>query len=392
MNILSVHNRYQIRGGEDESCEAEKNLLKKYGHSITAYEENNDRINNIGIIRTALKTIWSRESYYKIKKICSKQKYDLMHVQNFFPLISPSVYFAAKSSGIPVVQSLRNYRLLCPNAIFFRHGYVCEDCLHKFIPLPGIINSCYRNSRFASLVVASMIIFHHIIRTWLNKVDIYIALTEFTRQKYIEGGFPSDKIFVKPNFVYPDPGAGQGKGNYAIFAGRLSAEKGIITLVEAWKKSGVSLKLKIIGEGPLHKELLQITSSTDKIELMGKRSILEVYEFIGNANFLIFPSEWYETFGRVAIEAFAKGTPVIASNIGAIAEVVEHGRTGLHFAPGNISDLIEKIEWFISHPLETKAMRKEAREVYKNKYTGEHNYKLLMEIYEKALVSSNKSW
>lgn len=344
MRVLSVHNRYQIRGGEDESREAEERLLQQMGHLVDTYEENNDRVAALGPIRTAVKTIWSVEAYDALRHRLQKQVYDLVHVQNFFPLISPSVHYAAKSEGVPVIQTLRNYRLLCPNGFFFRDDRVCEDCLGKFVPWPAVVHSCYRGSRAASVVLTTMLATHRLLPTWTEMVDQYITLSNFAREKFIQAGFPADKIAVKPNFVHPDPLIGEGRGGYALFVGRLSPEKGISTLLRAWQKLGKKVPLKIVGEGPLAPQVIEAVSLDRGVEWLGKKSLKEVYELIGNAAFLIFPTIGYETFGRVAIEAFAKGTPVIASQVGAIAELVDSNRNGLHFHPGDSEDLALKVE------------------------------------------------
>ena len=382
MQVLSIHNSYQIRGGEDESREAEQRLLREMGHSVEVYEENNDRLSSLNAIQLACKTIWSKEAYKTVKQLLAKQPHDIVHVQNFFPLISPSVYYAAKSMGVPVVQTLRNYRLLCPNAMFFREGSVCEACIGKALPLPGVLHGCYRESQTASGAVATMLTVHRLMQTWMQKVDLYIDLTEFARQKFIQGGFPEDKIVVKPNFVNPDPGIGQGSGGYALYVGRLSVEKGLDTLLAAWEKLGKQLPLKIVGDGPLANQVVEATQRLGNVEWLGRKPVQEVYALMGEAKLVIFPSKWYETFGRVAVEAFAKGTPVIAANIGAIAEVVEHGRTGLHFQPGDAVDLATQVEWALSHPSELAQMRREVRAEFENKYTAKQNYRQLMEIYK----------
>ncbi|BAZ11082.1 putative glycosyl transferase [Calothrix sp. NIES-4071] len=381
MRILSIHNCYQIRGGEDESRQAEERLLREMGHEVEVYEEHNDRIASMSSLRVASRTIWSQEAYQTVKKQLNKQTHDLIHVQNFFPLISPSIYYAAKAKGVPVVQTLRNYRLLCPNGLFFRDGQVCEDCVGKFVPLPGVVHGCYRESQAASATVATMLTLHRTLRTWTKMVDIYIALTEFARQKFIEGGFPAEKIVVKPNFVHPDPGLGSGSGGYALFVGRLSVEKGLDTLLAAWEHLGGHIPLKIVGEGPLAAEVESATKRLPQVEWLGRRPMKEVYTLMGEAMFLIFPSKWYETFGRVAVEAFAKGTPVIAANIGAIAELIDSGRTGLLFPPGDSEKLAAQVEWAVSHPTELAQMRQEARAEYETKYTAKNNYQRLMEIY-----------
>ncbi|MGA0197542.1 MAG: glycosyltransferase family 4 protein [Prochlorotrichaceae cyanobacterium] len=385
MRILSVHNTYQIRGGEDESRESEERLLREKGHQVDTYEENNDRTANSNKIQLALQTIWSSKAYNEILDQFNRSSYSLVHIQNFFPLISPAVHYAAKSKGIPVVQTLRNYRLLCPNALFFREGNVCEDCMGKPIPYPGIIHRCYRNDLAASTVTAAMITVHRALQTWDKQVDCFITLTDFSRNKFIEGGFPSEKIFVKPNFVYPDPGVGHGKGGYALFVGRLSVEKGLDTLLEAWPLLEHSYPLKIVGDGPWAPYVESLAAQYSHIQWLGRRPMAEVHELMGNATFLIFTSKWYETFGRVAVEAFAKGTPVVAANIGAIAELVKDQYTGLLFSPGNAVDLAAKISWMLVHPKTVAEMRQNARAEFEAKYTASANYQRLMEIYSMVI-------
>lgn len=313
-----------------------------------------------------------------------EQTHDLVHVQNFFPLISPSVYYAAKAEKVPVVQTLHNYRLLCPNGLFFRDGHVCEDCLGKPVPWPGVLHACYRESRTATTAATVMLTTHRIMRTWTEMVDVYIALTEFARQKFVQGGIPAEKIVVKPNFVHSDLGCGEGRGGYALFVGRLSTEKGVDTLLAAWKLLAGQLPLKIVGDGPLSSQVTEAVKKLDCVEWLGRRPVQEVYALMGNAMLLIFPSKWYETFGRVAIEAFAKGTPVIAANIGAITELIEHGRTGFLFCPGDSEDLAAKVKWALAHPRELTQMRREARSEFESKYTAKENYRRLMEIYALA--------
>ena len=385
MRLLSVHNTYQIRGGEDESRESEEKLLREHGHTVDVYEETNDRISSLNPAQLAIKTVWSQETYKSIHRQLKQQSYDAVHVQNFFPLISPAVHYAAKQSGIPIVQTLRNYRLLCPNALFFRDGKVCEDCLGKAIPYPGVLHSCYRESAAASAAVATMISTHKALNTWTKNVDLFITLTEFSRQKFIQGGFPADKIVVKPNFVYPDPGLGSGQGSYALYVGRLSVEKGIDTLIDAWEQMNIKIPLKIVGDGPLAGLVQEAARRLPQLEPMGRRPLAEVHQLMGDAKCLIFPSKWYETFGRVAVESFAKGTPVIASKIGAIEELVDSGETGIHFEAGNASDLARRVtQFWRSPPQQTESMRKAARAQFEEKFTPAQNYRFMMKIYETA--------
>lgn len=387
MKILKAHNYYLIGGGEDKSNQAEIELLKQYNNVVDFYTENNEKIKALGLIKTAIKTIWSQQSYSEIRYILNRDKYDIFHCENTFPLISPSAYYAAKAEGVPVIQTLRNYRFFCLNAYLFRDNQVCEDCLGKPIPLPGIIHSCYRNSKSGSLVLATMLSIHRLLRTYQRQVDIFIALTDFAKRKYIEGGLPKEKILIKPNFIYPDPGIGEGEGEFALFVGRLSPEKGINVLLEAWQKLDDNIALKIIGDGPLANVVTQFADKLSNVEYLGKQPIDIIYEIMGQAKALIFPSLWYEGLPRVIIEAYAKGTPVIASRLGSMETLIEHQRTGLHFSPGCAEELIQQVHWMLTYSNVWQQMRLEARLEYERYYTAEKNYQRLMEIYQLAIES-----
>lgn len=382
MRILSIHSRYQIRGGEDEVCDAEKQLLEQQGHTVELYEDFNQRVAELGTVKSAIKTLWSQEAYQQLKTQLKQGQFDLIHVHNFFPLISPSIYYAARSLGIPVVQTLHNYRLLCPSALMFRNQTVCEDCVGKAVPWPGVKYGCYRDSRTASAAVTAMLTLHNQLKTWTQCVDRYIALTEFARQKFIEGGLPADKISVKPNFVDFDPGVGGGTGGYGLFVGRLSPEKGLETLLEAWEKLQIPCPLKIVGDGPLRPLVQQAAQRSPKIEYLGRKPLPEVYDLLGEAIFLVVPSLWYETFGRVVVEAYAKGTPVLVSNLGAIAELVIPEQTGFHFQAGDSSSLAATVDRLLAQPQQLQHLRQQARLQFETNYTAEKNYQQLMEIYQ----------
>jgi glycosyltransferase involved in cell wall biosynthesis len=384
MQILSVHTRYQFRGGEEECRDAEASLLREMGHQVDVHEEDNNRIHQTNPLSLAIKTVWSQDSYQKIYQQLKSGSYDVMHVHNFFPILSPSVYYAAEAAGVPVVQTLHNYRLLCPNGLFFRDNRICEDCLGKPIPSPGAIHGCYRGDRAATAVTAAMLAVHRALRTWQTKVSRYIALTEFARLKFIQGGLPAEKIVVKPNFINPDPEIGEGNGSYALYVGRLSIEKGLNTLLSAWERLKGKMPLKIVGDGPLAGQVAEADAKSSHVEWLGQKSLDEVYALMGDTAIAIFPSSWYETFGRIVIESFAKATPVIVVDLGAAAELVDNGRTGLHFRLGDPEDLAAKVDWVLSHPQEMAQMRQEARAEFNLKYTGSLNYQKLINIYSLA--------
>lgn len=389
MNILTVHNRYQIRGGEDYCYEEEQSMLRLHGHILDNYEENNDKLVNLAPLRSAQKTIWSQETFKLVSEKLTTHRYDLVHVHNFFPLVSPSVYYAACDSGVPVVQTLHNYRLLCPNGLFFRQGKICEDCLGKNLPWPSVLHGCYKENRLASAAVASMLATHHLLSTWIDKVDAYIALTEFARQKFIAGGLPPEKIFVKPNFVYNDLGAGLGSGDYALYVGRLSVEKGLDILIDAWSKLSFKVPLKIVGDGPLQNFVKNTCQQQPNIEYLGHKPLKDVCHLMGEAKFLVFPSKWYEGMPRVILESFSKSTPVICSKLGALGEIIEHGRTGLHFTPGDSGDLANQIEWAVCHERDLVQMRQEARAEFEANYTAQANYPKLIAIYEAVTLKNS---
>ena len=384
MRILTVHNYYQQPGGEEQIFATESALLETRGHQVQRYTIHNDRVEDMNPLTLAKKTIWNSDVYRDLRAIVRQQRPEIAHFHNTFPLISPAAYHAMQDEGVPVVQTLHNYRLLCPNAMFFRDGKICEDCLGKCGALPGIVRGCYRDSQTASGVVATMVNLHSLMCTWSKTVNVFVAYSQFALNKFVQGGLPEKKILFKTNFLHPAPAPGTGRGGYAIFVGRLSPEKGLGTLLTAWEQLGGKIPLKIVGDGPLAPQVIEATKRLQGVEWLGRKPLEEVYELMGEAALLIFPSEWYETFGRVAIEAFAKGTPVVASNVGAIAELVTPGQTGLLFRPGDAQDLAAKVEWALAHPEELMQMRRAARAEFEAKYTAEENYRRMMEIYTLA--------
>jgi len=382
-SILSVHNYYRQAGGEDRVFENEAALLERNGHTVVRHEDHNDRIRT-GAISAARDAVWSPDTFQRLKSLARASAIDVAHFHNTFPLVSPSAYYAAQRAGIPVVQTLHNFRLICAGGTLSRDGSVCESCLERKSLLPGLAHACYRNSTAATVALSAMLFAHRAAGTYLNQVDVYIAPGEFARRKFIAGGLPADRIVVKPNFVAPDPGIGEGRGGYALFVGRLAKEKGIDSLTAAWRTLG-EIPLQVAGDGPLNE-----TEWPDGVTWLGNQPRERVMELMQDARVLVFPSTWYECAPMTIVEAFACGLPVIASNLGSIPEFVTHGKTGLLFKPGDSEDLARQVRWAFDHPEELRAMRANARREYEEKYTAERNYKMLIAIYEMAIENSRR--
>ena len=430
MKILLIHNFYgsSAPSGEDLVFKNEVELLKKQGIEVVTYERYNDEIKDYGLwdkFLLSFENIWSRRTYRELKTLLKKEKPDIAHFHNIWYLISPSAYYACKAAGIPVVQTLHNFRYFCVNGLLMRDGNICEECIsskkgdrswvmgdgNKDYGVRGRLKirrarilknairyGCYRESRAYSLPIAFMQYFHGIAGTWSDKVDAYISLTEFGKKKFIECGLPSERIFVKPNFLPDPPDPNYSHNGYGIFLGRISAEKGLSVLISAFQHlstisydpSAIShqpFKIKIVGDGPLRENLEKTTSDRkmNEIEFLGKKNFHECMELLQKSRFLVLPALCYENFPLVIREAYACGKPVIASRLGAMAELVEDGKTGLLFEPGNPEDLADKMHWMIEHETECIEMGKNARKEFEKKYTAEKNYDILMKIYNQVL-------
>lgn len=385
MKILLVHNFYQQPGGEDKVFETEGCLLEENGHQVVRYTVHNNQITQLSGVKLLQATIWNLESYRQLREVFFRERPQIVHFHNTFPLISPSAYYATNSEATPALQTLHNFRLLCPSAILFRDGHPCEDCVSKTFPWPGIKNKCYRDSHMASGAVGIMNGIHNSAGTWTSKIDLFIALSEFAKNIFVKGGIPPEKIVVKPNFIFPGFYQKNKKSGYALFVGRLTREKGIDVLLEAWKVLGKRIPLKIVGDGPLSTQVSTATKQYHGIDWVGRKTSQEVSDLMRDATCLIFPSQWYEPFGLVAIEAFAMGTLVIGSKIGAITEIITDGKTGLHFHPGNSQDLISKVNWVCDNPVSISQMGTEARKVFERYYSPKKNYEMLINIYQQAI-------
>ena len=391
MRILIAHNRYQQAGGEDNVVEAERALLSQHGHDVELLlVDNRDLADGILTqIKTAFTATYSRIGRAKLREAISIFRPDIVHVHNFFPQLSPSIYDACADEGVAVVQTLHNYRLICPGALLMRDGNICEQCITGS-PYQAAVYGCYRNSKLGSLAVAHMVATHRRLGTWSKKVNHFIACTEFSKSKFTQAGFSEDRISVKPNFVL-DPQAStdpkkrddwKSREGFALFVGRLSPEKGVRTLFKAWTTLDIHYCLKVAGCGPLEDEMPEQTN----IVGLGFQAQDNVRSLMDEALFLVVPSEWFEGFPMVIVEAFAHGLPVLASRLGSMGEIIEDGVTGLFFEPGDANDLALKACWLLERPEECRRMGKNARNRYVEKFSPEVNYAQLLSIYMQVIV------
>ena len=381
MRILLAHNFYQQPGGEDEVFRSEGNLLRSRGHEVGEFAVHNDQVQGMSRLRLLGATVWNRDLSRQLRERVAREKIEVVHFHNTFPLISPAAYRAARQGGAAVVQTLHNYRLVCPGATLFRDGQACEDCLGKAVPWPGLVHKCYRGNLGASAATVGMLAAHRGLGTYAAGVDRYVALSEFARQKFIEGGLPSDRLVVKPNFLDVDPGVGLGDAGYALFVGRLTEEKGVRLLLDAWR-TDPPLPLKIAGDGPLRGEVEACSS----VEYLGRQPSAEVLRLMGSAACLVFPSLWYEGMPRTIIESFAVGTPVVACDLGTMASMVVDGVNGAKVPAGDAAVLRGAVRRLAGLREKGGTLRASTRADFESNYTAAANYNLLMNVYRDALA------
>lgn len=383
LRVLIVHNKYIHRGGEDIVVESEAQLLRSRGHPVLLYFENNTQLRLSNPLASAYRAIWSNESNSKLRNDITNFKPNIIHVHNTFPRISPSIFWEARKHSIPTVLTLHNFRLMCPQAMFLRNSEVCEDCLGK-IPWRGVMRRCYRNSYLQSSVSALSIYFHRLIGTYRKKVSRYIALSEFSKRKFVEGGFPETRITVKPNFVNvpEDTSTSQMQRNGFLFVGRLSQEKGIAILAAA-ARALPETTITVIGDGP---ELPSLVGMKN-VHLRGYLSHLEVYKEMRTSLGLLMPSICYENYPRTLVESFACGLPVIASDLGPLAELITHRQTGILVPPNNAAALIEAMQWAIANRERLSQMGDVIKSEYNKQLNPNVNYEHLISIYESAIAS-----
>ena len=385
MRIVTAHNYYREHGGEDRVYEDESELLESRGNEVTRFTRRNSDFSGLDTIKVAAGTAWNRGAASELETLVKATNAEVVHFHNWLPQISLGAFYAARRAGAAVVQTLHNYRYTCANATFYRDDAVCEDCLTRTVGWPAVVHGCYRNSRPGSFVVAASLAAHRAIGTYDRVVDAIIAPSQFTRSKLAAAGLSQDRSFVKPNFLDPDPGPGEGDGAYAVYAGRLSSEKGILNLLDGWRQLRSPIELRIAGAGPLQDEVQRAADDLPGVEYVGFLRIEDVLAMVGNARFSVLPSLTYEVSPKTVVESFARGTPVIGSRRGAVAELIEDQKTGYLFEPDDTADIADVVQTAFADTDGYAAMRLAAREEFVGEYGADQSYDRLMEIYRFAI-------
>ncbi len=391
MRILILHNKYIWPGGEDASVDEQVRLLRNHGHEVFAHIVDNQTLVEQGRLRTLLalwRGAWSKESYKKISALVREIQPDIVHVHNFWFALSASVFAAVRARGVPVVATLHNFRLLCASGVLLNNrGQACDKCVGRSV-WPGVWGRCYHGSFPASLMVARMIMRGRRRGTWKRDVDLFLVPSRFCREQ-IRKGIGINARVCAPGVELVKGNGQKAKGEdmpHFAFVGRLSREKGLFTLMEAWKQveDKTSARLRVIGNGPLRAELEQAAHDL-RVDFAGQLGTTEVSDELEACRALVLPSECYETFGRVVVEAYSHSRPAIVSRMGGPSELVDHGQTGLLFAPGDANDLARKIMDLLHDPEQCENMGKNAREKYEQEFTPEAGYERLMRAYETIL-------
>lgn len=396
MKILLIHNYYRSSSpsGENLVFQAESKLLQNRGHQVEKLIRRSDDLHKKGPLAAMCGAACTPINPRAASTVGHKVKIshsDVVHAHNTFPLFSPSIFRAAGKTAATVL-TLHNYRVFCPKALPLRNGRTCTACIDTKSVWRSVAYGCYRESRIATIPLALCVALHRAIGTWHRHVDAFIALSKFQKKIMVKAGLPEGRVHVKPNFYAGNPAAvpWEKRNNCVVFAGRLSAEKGVENLISAWLRWGDSApELRILGDGPLRGQLQKISSRAggNNVRFFGQVSGKEAEDQIARAKLLILPSVCFEGFPMVLREAFAFGTPAAVSDIGPLPSIVEHGKSGVVFAPGNVDSLLKEVRTACEAPGYMEKLALGAKNAFGANYTEEANYQMLMKIYQAAIAN-----
>ena len=385
LTVLLVHNVYQQPGGEDGVFEREGALLETHGHRVLRYVLHNDAVDRMGRAALARRTVWSTESHDEVARVVRDESVDVVHVHNTLPLVSPAVFWAARQSGAATVHTLHNYRMVCPGNLLLRDGRLCHDCVGRAFALPAVRHGCYRGSTAATAAVAATTAAHRRLGTWDRQVDRFVALSQFARGVFVQGGLPADRIAVKPNAPGAEPRLAPG-GDYALFAGRLAPGKGLGVLLGAWAADPGLPPLRVAGDGPLADAVARAARADRRILWLGWQPQADMEALMGGAAVLVAPSMWYEGWPLVAVEAMGQGTPVVATDHGAFPEMIDDGETGRLFPRGDAAALAAAVRSITDDPARRAEVREHTFLQFRRRFSRAVNYRQLRAVYADAVA------
>ena len=394
LRVLVVHNRYRSEqpSGEDRVVDQERALLSDAGHWVSTFERRSDDIATMSLLGKAeipFRVPWNPAVRSELAAQLRAERPDIVHIHNTFPLLSPSVVAACADAGVPAVATLHNYRMVCPSGTLYRGGRVCTDCVGA-TPLPALRHGCYRGSSLATVPLAVNMVANR--RRWWSGVARFFCISHAQRHILVQAGMPAERLAVKHNFVV-DPGDRRsGPGEYLLYLGRLTDEKGVRLLMTAWDRveagGGLGLPLVLAGAGPLHGELARWAQGRDDVRYLGLQTRAECAALMARAAAVVAPSAWLEAFGLVVVEAMAAGVPTVAAAHGAFIELVDDGVTGLMHRPGDADSLAQCLRRIVATPERNREMGEMARRRYERDFTPSVGLDRLVAGYEAAIAGS----
>lgn len=383
MRILQMQSQSRTRGGADDVMDFEAAILRGAGHQVERFSY--EQVGDTAGVREGLDVIWNRGAERQVTALVERTRPDIVHVHSPYPLLSPAVFRAASRAGAATVTTMHSYRLVCPVGTCLRDGQICEDCVGHTVKLAGVIHRCYHGSAAASAAMALSLATHRVAGTFRRDVHRYLALTGFARDLLVRDGYPADRIGVAPNAV-PDPGdppARSGPLGYVAFLGRFVPEKGVDTLLDAWR--GLDVPLRIAGDGPGRPAVERAAAAISSVEYVGWLDADEQDRLLAGAGALVFPSTWYEGQPLVLLRAMARGVPVVSSAIANIEETAVGRGGGLSFQPGSAASLAGVVTQLVQDPDAARRLGTAGRQAYLSRHTPASALSCLLEHYAAAL-------